>query len=391
MKRALLLFLTFLFLSAQVTAQVPGEASLSNVLDNPEGAIDRLVFFDTPEAWDAGETDRLALVTPGGRARLVLDDDRDRFPRRGSWTSPEFETDFPFTEMIPSWNAETPEDNTGIQVDARVRDAETGEWSPWLYFGRWGETLATPYRRIRFDKGIVHVDVLKLDAPADAFQVRARLYAFDFGQGANPSLRRVAVSYSGVVDDPVRRARLTEPVEVPAGWARDLGIPFTPQGDGPSCINGSICSPTSVSMVLHHWGENRGLVDNALAIYDPDYGIFGNWSRATALAGELGYDAWVMRIRNWDQAKAKIASGVPIIASIRFREGEFPSAVFDASGGHLIVIRGFTPEGDAIVNDPANRDEGDGAVYKAEELARAWFDKGGVAYIISPAPFEASR
>ena len=51
----------------------------------------------------------------------------------------------------------------------------------------------------------------------------------------------------------------------------------------------------------------------------------------------------------------------------------------------MIVIRGFTPEGDVIVNDPASREHGDGAIYPAEQLARAWFAKGGVAYIIKPA------
>ncbi len=37
-----------------------------------------------------------------------------------------------------------------------------------------------------------------------------------------------------------------------------------------------------------------------------------------------------------------------------------------------------------IVNDPARRKEGDGVVYKASELARAWFDNGGVGYVICP-------
>ena len=75
---------------------------------------------------------------------------------------------------------------------------------------------------------------------------------------------------------------------------------------------------------------------------------------------------------------------MPVIASIAFRRGEFSSNVIERTGGHLIVVRGLTPDGDAIVNDPASRDRGDGVVYIAEELARAWFGHGGVAYIIHP-------
>jgi hypothetical protein len=36
-----------------------------------------------------------------------------------------------------------------------------------------------------------------------------------------------------------------------------------------------------------------------------------------------------------------------------------------------------------ICNDPASKDKGNGVVYKADELARAWFtNAGGVAYVI---------
>jgi hypothetical protein len=37
--------------------------------------------------------------------------------------------------------------------------------------------------------------------------------------------------------------------------------------------------------------------------------------------------------------------------------------IYENTGGHLLVIRGFTPGGDVIVNDPASRDKGNGAIY----------------------------
>ena len=172
---------------------------------------------------------------------------------------------------------------------------------------------------------------------------------------------------------------MAKPVE---GWARDLEVPFHTQKDAPKALSGEICSPTSVTMVMGYWGVDRPVVENALAIWDGENEMFGNWGRAVARAGELGMDGWLTRFRSWDEVKEQIAAGQPVVASIRFKKGTFPSAVMPSTGGHLIVVRGFTPGGDVIVNDPASRERGKGAVYRAEELARAWFDRGGVGYII---------
>jgi len=139
-----------------------------------------------------------------------------------------------------------------------------------------------------------------------------------------------------------------------------------------------------VTMVLAYWGVDRPVAENALAIWDDRNEMFGNWGRAVARAGELGMDAWLTRFREWDQVKAQVAAGQPLVASIRFEKGEFPTAVLPSTNGHLIVIRGFTPAGDVIVNDPASRERGNGVVYRADELGRAWFGHGGVAYVIRP-------
>jgi len=82
--------------------------------------------------------------------------------------------------------------------------------------------------------------------------------------------------------------------------------------------------------------------------------------------------------------KLDIAKGHPVIASIRFKKGEVKGFLYEFTRGHLIVIRGFTPDGNVIVNDPASRDKGNGPVYPATEFAKAWFDNGGVGYVIHP-------
>jgi hypothetical protein len=215
-----------------------------------------------------------------------------------------------------------------------------------------------------------------------------------------PSVRHMAVTYTGVVSDPAKRAKIYESTNDPTtrpttigNWARDLDVPFRGQGDfkNPRAIWGMICSPTSTSMVLSFYGIDRTTVENAMAIYDPQYDMFGNWGRAVSRAGELGLEAELQRFRNWDQVHAMIAQGTPVVASIRFRKGEVKGFLYESTAGHLIVIRGFKPNGDVIVNDPARREKGNGVVYQASEFSKAWFDNGGVGYVIrKPSPADAT-
>ena len=235
---------------------------------------------------------------------------------------------------------------------------------------------------LRFPHGAVNVDNLVLDQPANAYQFRATLLSFAIDRSVNPSIRRITVSYSGVVDDPAERKKLSPPIQIDGDWVQPArSVPA--QGAEVKPLSAQICSPTSTSMVMAYWGVDRPTQENALAIYDEAHDMFGNWNRAVQCAGSLGLDAWLARFRNWDQVKAMIARGQPIVAGIKFKKGEFPSSVLSSTAGHLIVIRGFTKDGDVIVNDPGSRLRGNGVVYKANELAHAWFDHGGVGYVIS--------
>lgn len=371
--------------SEAAAATTQEEPMLSNPLSNPPGIVDKLHFFQSADDFQGGELDDVTVEPlKNGRARIVLADENARsFPRSGRWTSPETETAFPFTELVPSWNVTTPEE-TGLNFLVRTRDAETAEWSPWLYMGQWGRTLHWPNRTIRFEHGKVNVDNLILKRPADAFQVRANFYSYDLTGEARPSLRAYAVAYSGVVEDEQKRAELKPKVALEGDWARSLDVPFLGQFNNGEAIRGSTCSPTSTAMLLAYRGVEMPVLETCMAILDPEYGIFGNWARAVAHASNQGLDAFLTRVRTHDEVKKFISEGFPLIASIKFKEGEFPSNPMKSTGGHLIVIRGLTEEGDAIVNDPAVDEGGEGLVYKWDELKRAWIDKGGVTYVIGP-------
>jgi hypothetical protein len=361
--------------SSSTTRPAPRRAAKRN----PANIVDKLIHFDTTDAFSDGSL-RNAKIIPDSPPRIELGYKESDFPRTGAWTSEETKAAFRFTNLIASFNVATP-GNTGVLLEIRVEQA--GAWSPWVQVQCWGKNVIPLDHPLKWDGGSVQIDEMFLDKPAEKFQTRLTLTSLDFDAKITPSIRRVSVCYSGIVDNADERKRLA-PATAPTQWARDLKVPFRGQGalDNPKSIRGMICSPTSTSMVLDYYGFNRPTVENALAIYDPHHDLFGNWGRAVARAGELGLDAWLARFRDWDHVKVEIAKGYPVIASIRFSRGEAKGLLYESTAGHLIVIRGFKENGDVIVNDPASRDKGNGVVYPAAELARTWFDNGGVGYVI---------
>jgi hypothetical protein len=352
------------------------------VRKNPPNVVDILEPVDSPDGFSAGTMTNVAVVADDVAPRIQLGYREKNFPREGIWTGPEVETDIEFRDLIASFNAYAPDD-TGVTLEIRVKQGET--WSPWLFMQSWGRVVFPPNRTIKFDGGLVDIDTIELKKPASAYQCRIGLIAFNYDTKVAPSIRRLSVCYSGVVDDAKEREELAKkPTTLPSNFARDLPVPFRGQGafNNPRSLWGLICSPTSTSMVLEYYGASFNTVENCDRIYDPQYDMFGNWGRAVARAGEVGMDAWLARFRSWDQVKEQIAQGTPVIASIRFRKGEVDGFLYKATAGHLLVVRGFDGKGGVIVNDPARRETGGGAVYPEKEFAKAWFDNGGVGYVI---------
>ena len=71
----------------------------------------------------------------------------------------------------------TPGDDTGVTLEIRVKQGET--WSPWLFMQSWGRVVFPPTRTIKFDGGAVDIDEITLTKPADAYQCRIGLIAFN--------------------------------------------------------------------------------------------------------------------------------------------------------------------------------------------------------------------
>jgi len=347
--------------------------------------IDQLKFIDTADAFKAGKMRNIELVKAADApARIRLDDKEQKgYPRDGTWTTRQIRTEFPITELLPSWNVITP-DQTGVVFHVRTRDQATQQWSPWLHIGQWGR-INDKVAVGECEFGWIDEDTLKLYRPADAYELRATLQSFVPSLKISASIRRIAITYSGPMSEGSAFARAMRPDPGPVErWARDIPVPFITQQNNDFAVTGMTCSPTSVSMVLQHLGVNCPTATNIYAIWDDHNEMFGNWANNTQRASELGMDAWLQRFRNWEQVKAMIAQGQPIVASIKFEKGSYPDHPYDDStGGHLIVIRGLTADGNVIVNDPGTR-KGERTLWPQQGLVHAWFGHGGVGYVIRP-------
>lgn len=314
-------------------------------------------------------------LTRNGEAIELARQANGSYVAEGAFESEQHPTEFPFDNAVLSWNAETP---PGTRLQFQLRVEAGGKVSPWFTMGIWDPSGGASAGGQGNAWGNVDVDTLKLANKATALQYRV---AFTTSNPAvTPRLRSVAVVYSD----------LSTPLAGPKpavleGWARDLPVPQYSQLEQDPAVAREICSPTSLSMVLNFWGKGKSVREVYQGVRDARTGIFGNWPLNVAYAGSLGFNAYVDRFYSVEQLQNEIAQGRPVIISIRFGPGQLDNSPINSTTGHLIVVRGFTSEGDFIVNDPiAPKSSGVRLVYKEAQLGRVWQDSGGIVYLVRP-------
>jgi hypothetical protein len=322
-----------------------------------------------------------------------------------AWTSPEVTPGFGATEVIASWNASTPP-GTWLEVAVCARLAD-GTDTGWRVLGRWAETDSdiAPTSVGDQDDAVaaVAVDTLRLspERPALSYRVRVTLLRRP-RTPATPVVRLLAATASALPPD--------LPAAVPGAFPGTvIDVPSYSQqvhrGEYPEFDSGgqSWCSPTSVSMVLGHWGRgpapadyawvDEGLKDRfvdhaARHCFDHLYRGAGNWAFNTAYAARFGMRAFVTRLRGLDEAELFVAAGIPLVLSVAFAEDELDGAGYDTQG-HLLVLVGIDEHGDVVCNDPASHGEASNdkvrTTYDRAQLERAWIRaSGGVTYVIHP-------
>ncbi|ASR38163.1 hypothetical protein BAY61_27695 [Prauserella marina] len=334
----------------------------------------------------------------------------------GNWTSPRYTPGFDATELIASWNAATPE-GTWLRIEAKALTSDH-EDTAWYVMGEWAfgdsDIERTTVTGQYDEHATVNVDTLaaKPGVGFREFQLRVSLFR-EAGSTATPVLRAAGAMTSRVPD------RFEVPISEPGpATGIELAVPKYAQnlhkGNYPEYGGGgeSWCSPTSTEMVVEYWGKGPsereldwipdGYVDPSVAhaarhTFDYSYDGTGNWPFNTAYAAHYGLTGHVTRLHSLTELETYIAKGIPVITSQSFLESELDGAGY-GTAGHIMVVVGFTDDGDVIVNDPASdTTEGVRNVYPRAQFETIWqrtkrYDAegnvasgpGGIAYLITP-------
>jgi peptidase C39-like protein len=319
--------------------------------------MDRRIRYD---AWSRAD----------GRLRREHDD-------AGVWTSPWCEPGFTFTDLVASWSATTPR-GTWIEVAAQSRGSRT-----WHELGHWSSGVRPTRRTSVTGDPEVDTDIWRPSASTDAYRLRVTLRASRAGRV--PELRGVgAVVTAGEV-----RTRTSLPLR---RVERVLEVPRLSQMTWAEVGGRGWCSPAAVAMVLSHAGTlppstDSGSVDLPAAareVFDPAYDGTGNWSFNAAWAANLAGHAFVTRLRDLRDAERFVDAGLPLVASLAYPPGGLPGAPTHGTVGHLVVIRGFTADGNVVANDPGAPNERKvRRTYDRERFERAWLGgSGGTAYVV---------
>jgi Peptidase_C39 like family len=316
----------------------------------------------------------------------------------GTWTSPWATPGFDATALIPTWEATTPGRSlVRVEVRAMSADGSTGSWDTMADWSRTGRPVArTSYSGQADDIGRVSVDTWYAASSIAAWQVRVTLLR-PRGSSLAVSLERVGAVASLDAASP-------RPTSAPGSSVGTvLDVPMLSQmvhsGHYPQWGGGgeAWCSATSTAMVLGYYGIaptptgiSPGHVDavvdhTAKMVYDHGYRGTGNWAFNTAYAATLvAGDSYVTRMSGLREAEDHIAAGVPLIVSVAFGRNQLTGAPISASNGHLLVVVGFEPDGDVVVNDPAAPTDAEvRRVYDRAQFERIWIAaSGGTAYVI---------
>ena len=320
------------------------------------------------KAWDSFRDFQFSTLPEGGG--LVF-------------TSPEIEAPFAWDELVVSWNVEAPAGGV-VRVEARAIDGanstrfyKIADWTP--------DNVAEPRRSPRREQdehAVLKTDTLVLTKPARAAQVRLTLVN---GVTGGATLKYVTLSYR-------RTGEFAADPGVSADMrGKSLEVPEKSQIAHPG--GAGWCSPTSVSMILGYWAAKldrpdlaKDVPDVARGVFDESYNGTGNWPFNAAYAGAFpGMRACITRFDGFADLEAWLRTGFPVVISA-------PANLLNdnpktSSAGHLVVVAGFTGDGDVVVNDPwARLEKGQRVrrIYPRENVRKAWAKSGNTVYLIHP-------
>ncbi len=281
---------------------------------------------------------------------------------------------FKFKEAIVSWNVADLGAGT-LTVEARAR-SEKGE-SKWFTMAVWSIGPERHSVKNQGDNwGTVNTDTLELKQYAASLDLR-----LTFVGSTVPKLKLLSVCFT----DPTGGKASTS--EHSRAWGKSVDVPEKAQGNYPR--GGVLCSATSTSMMLCHAARTLqrpelelDVPEAQVAIWDPVYDGAGNWAFNVAWFGSFpGLRGYVARLNSISDLERWIVVGIPVVCSVSFDllRGK-PLSTTEA--GHLVVLVGFTSDGDPVFNDPARTNQ-IRTVYARSDFEKAWLYSRRAVYVMT--------
>lgn len=328
----------------------------------------------------------LAAFTALSVARLISIEPNISFP---SETGGQFEKvyeglnpNIDFNEVIASWNVQRA-NGSALQVEIRAhgQDYQT----PWYTLGKWSLEPSDAPRTSVADQednfAKVAIDTLVLKSLAKSVDLRVTLSS----PKPNVScLKLITLSFASTGSNVLGESTVAHPA-----WGKQIDVPKRAQSDYPGGRS-SWCSPTSVSMVLSHWSRilNDPSLDHDVPevqshVFDFGAQISGNWPFNAAYPGSLPrMRAYVSRFNQIEDLEAWIDKGLPVITSVAYSLTQ-GKPLSKTEAGHLMVLVGFTKEGDPIFNDPGHRDM-IRRPFKRADFELGWRYSNRTVYLVYP-------
>lgn len=291
---------------------------------------------------------------------------------------------FDWDEMILSWNIKGA-GSSSFKFEARVIQEDAA--SKWYTLGLWNlaGSARTSVKGQSDEFGDVATDTLRVAKPGGRVELRCIVTRIDASDSPSIDLLTASFSSKSYVSEPVTPSHLAWGTELPIITRSQMSYKG---GDG-------WCSPTSVSMALSFWSEKLrepnldvDVPEVGARVNDPGWPGTGNWPFNCAYVGSKpSMVAYVTRLRTIEDLEAWIAAGVPVATSVNrlALEGKEGKPL-----GHLIVLRGFTKDGDPIFNDPGWSKE-IRQVYKRANFQKAWDSSRRTVYLMYPSGYATPK
>lgn len=161
-----------------------------------------------------------------------------------------------------------------------------------------------------------------------------------------------------------------------------IDIPSLSQMEQPEAIRSRICSPTSITMGLCHFGISADPVVVAQQAYHAELDLYGVWPSSLYAASQYGVMGLISGISSADDIASIALRNIPVAASISYQDGDLSGSAIKATRGHLVIVNGIDDQG-VVVNDPAAADSTQvRRHYKTDEFLKAWANKKGLGYVL---------